>query len=187
VSIPSLDVPEEPCEVCTSEPRGAADSYLELLKRRLAGSYNVVPAPPLGVTGCSLYAHSHVVAGKYIFHKSVSYEKMELNEHIFARVLDHPAMVDDVEAFVRDLKASIDQLVKPSYEHMSSAITGVLIASEDVPPEVGRKIEKVAYTRHFWLGLRGWSFLRLLGVDLSKGRVYANRRGKEVLKAYTPG
>jgi len=128
-----------------------------------------------------------VTVGKYIFHKSVAYEKMELNEHVFVRVLDHPLAIGDVEVFVHDLKMSIDQLVKPSYEHMSSAVTGILVSEAGIPPDAGRRLEKTGYTRHFWLGLRGWSFLRLLGIDLSRGQVFANRRGKEVLKAYSPG
>jgi hypothetical protein len=181
------DTAAEPPRETPGEAKGILDSYLDLLAKRLSGSYNVVEAPRLGKSGCSLYARSHVTVGKYIFHKSVAYEKMELNEHVFIRVSDCPATPEDVEAFVADLKASVDQLVKPSYEHMSSAITGVLVGKGGFPPEAGRRLTKVAYTRHFWLGLRGWAFLRLLGVDLTSGEVFANRRGKEVLKAYTPG
>ena len=128
-----------------------------------------------------------MVAGKYIFHKSVTYETMELNEHVIVRVPEGPLTVEDVDCFVRDLKNAVDRLVQPTYDHMSTALTGVLVAEDGIARESARRITTAGFTRHFWLGLRGWCFLRLLGVDLASGQVWANRRGKEVSKAYSPG
>ena len=92
-----------------------------------------------------------------------------------------------MDAFVLDLKRAVDELVKPSHEHMSSAITGVLVAEQGFAPEAVRRVTKSGFTRNFWLGLHGWCFLRLLGIDLSTGQTWANRRGKEVVRAYSPG
>ena len=164
-----------------------ADEYLASLRERLAGGYDVDPDPILGGRRYSLYARSKVVASKYVLHRSISYERMEMYEHVLCDVLPSSATATDVDSFVRDLKGLVDELVRPSYEHMSSALTGVLIAERGFASDAARKVAKSGFTRSFWLGLRGWCFLRLLGIDLATGQVWANRRGKEVMHAYTPG
>lgn len=164
-----------------------SDEYLALLIARLAASYDVEASKWLGGLRFPLYARSHVVAGKYILHRSITYERMEINEHVFVRVLPGPATPANVSSFVEDLKSLIGQLVQPSYEHMSSALTGVLVAEQGFTPEAAQKVARTNYTKHFWLGLRGWCFFRLLGIDLATGKVAANRRGKEVMNAYSPG
>lgn len=163
-----------------------SEEYLELLTMRLAASYNVEAPKQVGGLNFPLYARSHVVAAKYIFHRSVAYEQMEINEHVFARALTEPVSLEDVSSFVNDLKGLISHLVQPSYEHMSSALTGVLVAERGFAPEAAQRMARTNYIRHFLLGLRGWCFFRLLGIDLASGEVTANRRGKEVAKAYNP-
>ncbi len=164
-----------------------ASDYLVLLRERLTASYDVEAPLRLGDVSYPLYARSQVVAGKYFLHRSIIYERIELNEHVLCRVSTEPTTVEEVTNFVNELKRTVDELVKPSDEHMSSAITGVLIAESGFTGEAARKLSKSGFMRHFWLGLRGWCFLRLLGVDLSTGEVCANRRGKEVISAYSPG
>ncbi|MGI5836249.1 MAG: hypothetical protein ACOX87_07125 [Chloroflexota bacterium] len=164
-----------------------SEEYVDLLTARLAASYNVEKSKQLAGLSFPLYAKSHVVAAKYIFHRSVAYEQLEINEHVFVRVLPEPVTQVDVSCFVDDMKRLITHLVRPSYEHMSSAFTGVLVADSGFTPEATEKVAKTNYTRHFLLGLRGWCFFRLLGIDLASGQVAANRRGKEVMKAYNPG
>ena len=162
------------------------DEYLALLTTKLAASYNVETSKQLGTHCYPLYAKSHVIATKYIFHRSMAYERMELDEHVLAQSFSEPVTPGDVSNFVNDLKGLIGHLVHPSYEHMSSALTGVLIAERGFTPEAAKKVTGASFTKHFWFGLRGWCFLRLLGIDLASGQVMANRRGKEVVKAYSP-
>lgn len=164
-----------------------ADEYLALLRERLAASYSVEGPRQLGGILYPLYARSQVVAGKYILHRSITYERMELNEHVLCRPLATPVTQEEVTSFVEQLKRLVGELVQPSHEHMSSALTGVLIAERGFTPEAARKVGKSGFTTHFWLGLQGWCFLRLLGVDLAAGQTWANRRGKEVMSAYNPG
>lgn len=164
-----------------------ADEYLALLSERLAASYNVETHRRLGDVPCPLYACSSVVSGKYVLHRSMTYERIESNEHVICRTLPGPVMEEQVTSFIEELRALVGELVKPSHEHMSSALTGVLVAERGFAPEAARRVARSGFTRHFMLGLRGWCFLRLLGVDLSTGNVWANRRGKEVMGAYSPG
>ena len=164
-----------------------AEEYLALLKERLAGNFDVEAARPLAGAVYPLYARSRVVAGRYFLHRSITYERIEINEHVLCRVLPGPATMDQVCSFVDELKGLPGRLVRPTYEHMSSAITGVLISESGFEPPAVGKLTRSGFTKHFWLGLRGWCFLRLLGVDLATGQIWANRRGKEVINGYVPG
>lgn len=161
-------------------------SYLDLIAERLAGSYNREPPRDFGGCHFPLYARSHVVVGQYILHKALTYERMELNEHVLCHVLPQSPTPEQVSQIVRSLRDAVDRLVKPSHEHMSSALTAVLVSEHGFSPEAARKVESSGFTRHFRLGLQGWCFLRLLAVDLSSSTVWANRRGKEVITAYRP-
>lgn len=163
-----------------------SDEYLSRLRERLLASYDVKMPWRLDGTDYPLYARSQVIAGQYILHRSITYERMELNEHVLCLVLKGPATPETVRSFVGDLKAAADSLVHPSSDHMSSAITGVLVAEQGFRPDAVREGVRSSFTRQFWLGLRGWYFLRLLGIDLSTGQTWANRRGKEVMGAYSP-
>jgi hypothetical protein len=163
------------------------DDYVALLRERLSESYNV--EVPWRFEGglYVLYAHSKVVAGKYILHKKITYERMEVNEHVLVTRDSAPVTAEQVSSFVAELRKLVDRLVQPSDEHMSTALTGVIAAESGFTPDAARRLVRSGFTRNFWFGLRGWCFLRLIGVDLATGEVVANRRGKEVMKAYSPG
>lgn len=163
------------------------DAYLSLLRQRLSASYDIETQRTVGSILYPLYARSQLRIGQYLFHRSVTYERMELNEHVLCHVQLDPVTPEQVASFVEDLKRSVDELVTRSDEHMSSALTGVLIARAGFSPEAAHKVTKSGFTKHFRLGLQGWCFLRLLGVDLTTGHIWANRRGKEVMSAYSPG
>jgi hypothetical protein len=163
------------------------DDYVALLSERLSESYNVESPWHMEGDVFALHAHSRVVAGKYILHKKITYERMEVSEHVLVRSASAMVTAEQVSSFIEALRGLVDVLVKPSDEHMSTALTGVLVAPSGFTPDAARKLVRSGFTRNFWFGLRGWCFLRLIGVDLANGEVLANRRGKEVMKAYSPG
>ncbi|MHB0871041.1 MAG: hypothetical protein ACYC66_11800 [Chloroflexota bacterium] len=164
-----------------------SDEYLSRLRERLLASYDVQMPRHVDGIHYPLYARSQVIAGQYILHRSITYERMELNEHVLCQVLEGPATPESVRSFVGDLRVAAGSLVHPSTDHMSSAITGVLVAEQGFSAEAVREGARSGFTRHFWLGLRGWYFLRLLGIDLATGKTWANRRGREVMGDYIPG
>lgn len=164
-----------------------AAEYLALLHERLVDGYDVSKDRYLGSVHYPLYARSRVVAGKYFVLKSITYERIELNEHVVARTARNPITRAEVEAFVAELKALTRELVKPSSEHMSSAITGVIVAEQGFDAEAAKALQKCSYSKSYLFGWQGWCYLRLLGIDLLDDRVLANRRGKEVMAAYRPG
>lgn len=165
----------------------STEEYLALLRQRLRASYEVAAPPQLPGSPYALYARSRLVAGKYILHRSITYERVEVNEHVLCRVSPGQTTPTEVKQFVADLKESVKSLVQPSHEHMASAIGGVLISEGGFAQDAAREITRAGFTVNFRLGFYGWCFLRLIAVDLAAERAWANRRGKEVLKAYDPG
>lgn len=164
-----------------------ADEYLTVLRERLSAQYNHESPRVIGNRVYPLYAHSKLEASKYFLHRKIAYEHIEINEHVIFEVAPSHVLPEDVEGFVSRLKAMIGELVHPSDIHMSSALCGVLVSSQGFSDAAIKTLTRTSFSKNFRFGLHGWCFLRLLGVDLESGQVWANRRGKEVISAYRPG
>ena len=133
-----------------------------------------------------LYARSHVRSEKYILSKKAVLGAIETNEYCL--VEGHSSMIHapEVQDFTTFLVNAAGELVKPHKEHMSSVVTGILVSEQGFAPEAIHIGTRFKHSRDFWFGLRGWYSVCLLLVDLSSGQVYANSKGKEVMKSYQP-
>jgi hypothetical protein len=125
------------------------EDYVGLLTDRLSESYNVEAPWRFDGDLYALYAHSRVVAGKYILHKKITYERMEVNEHALVRSASGIVTAEQVSSFTAELRGLVDKLVKPSDEHMSTAFTGVLVAQSGFTPDAARKLVRSGSTRNF--------------------------------------
>ena len=82
------------------------------------------------------------------------------------------------------MKKAVNDLVRPSDEHMSTMVTGVLAATGGITPKGRQIIEGYRYSRNFRFLLQGWCDVRLLAVDLTAHEVYSNKGGRAVREAY---
>jgi len=120
---------------------------------------------------------------KYFFVKSLTLFAYENREIVLVEG-DKEIDRSKAEEFANYLKDLIPLLVKPSEEHMSTTLTGVLVAEGGVAPEAQVWIERFRHSQNFkWL-LHGWCDVRLLAVDLASGQVYSNKAGRAVKEAY---
>jgi hypothetical protein len=110
----------------------------------------------------------------------------ETNEYCLIEGHSAKIHASEVQEFTTFLVNAADELVKPHKEHMSSVVTGILVSEQGFDPQAIHLGTRFKHSRSFWFGLHGWYSICLLLVDLSSGRVYANSRGKEVMKSYQP-
>jgi hypothetical protein len=164
-----------------------ADEYLAILRERLAVQFNLESSRFIAGNTYPLYAYSKLEANKYILHRKIAYERFEVYEHVLCRVSGSQTTPEEISSFVAELRGAVRELVRPSSDHMSTAMTGVLVAERGFQQPAVERLTKAGFNVSFWFGLQGWCYLRLLGVDLATGEVWANRRGKEVMSAYRPG
>jgi len=90
---------------------------------------------------------------------------------------------EDVLKFREFLKKAVTEFVKPGADHMSTYITGVMVADR-IGSDVKRIIEEFKHSKAYMFYLRGWCDVRLVCVDLSAGNIMTNKAGNRVKKVY---
>lgn len=129
------------------------------------------------------FAKSYVRNEKYIASKKAVIYAFENNEFIFVKSyanLDEKKLLQ----FQSTLINATEDFVNPHSEHMSSIITGIIVLESSLNKELEKEIEKFKFNKNFAFGLKGWVYIRLLVIDLSKGEMITNKRGREVRKFY---
>lgn len=161
----------------------SGNEYLEVITKRLAPYFDLAPKEPVAGQTMDLVARFNMRNEKYFFLKKITLYAYENHETVLVRCQDRitPQVAEEFCAY---LKRAVAELVNPSEEHMSSIVTGVLVAAAGVTPEARRIIERFRYSRNFCFLIQGWCEVRLLAVDLAANEVYSNKAGRSVRKAY---
>lgn len=161
----------------------SVDKYLSVLADRYAPYYDVSWNEELAGRRFDLVARFKLRSERYFAVKTLTlyaYENRETALVQVVRRIDGPAVAE----FTNYLKRAVSLLVQPNEEHMSTMLTGVLVAEEEVTAEARSLVERFRYSKSFkWL-LEGWCDVRLLAVDLASGQVYSNKAGRAVREAY---
>ncbi|HKM39535.1 MAG TPA: hypothetical protein VJ036_04630 [bacterium] len=157
--------------------------YLKTISKRLEANYDLFPAERIAGKTMDLVARFNMRNEKFFLLKKITLYAYENHETVLMKRVDWIS-AEVVEEFCRYLKAAMSELVDPSEEHMSSIVTGVLVATEGVVLKARPLIKQFRYSRNFKLLLQGWCDLRLLAVDLAANEVYSNKAGRSVREAY---
>lgn len=165
---------------------GILQDYLAALAERYSVYYDVERDRVVGGRKLAIFARSKIRSEKYFITKSIplygfenyQYGLVEAGE----RIIDEP----DVTSFTEYLKSLVDVLVKPHEEHMSTCLDGILVTTSGFTPAAICTAQRFKFGRMFKFGFAGWCDIRLVLVDLAQGRVFTNRRGREIEKYYRP-
>ena len=160
--------------------------YLEILRGKYEAYFDIYPDYSVLGRRLDLYACSHVRSEKFIATKKITLGAWETNEYCLVEGHSAKVYAPQVQDFTAFLVNTAGELVKPHKEHMSSVVTGILISERGFDPEAIHIGTRFKHGRSFRFGLRGWYSVCLLLVDLLSGQVYANSKGKEVIKSYQP-
>jgi len=162
------------------------EEYLEILRGKYEAYYDIYPDYSILGRRLDLYARSHMRSEQFFVTKKVTLGAWETNEYCLVEGHSAKVYAPQVQDFTTFLVNAADELVKPHKEHMSSAVTGILVSEQEFDPEAIHVGTRFKHSRSFWFGLRGWYSVCLLLVDLSSGQVHASPKGKEVMKSYQP-
>ncbi|NLX62418.1 MAG: hypothetical protein GXZ06_07985, partial [Tissierellia bacterium] len=119
-----------------------------------------------------------------VLSKKIVIYAIENNEYIFIKYfdgLDDNSLKDYTESLIK----SIDDIVKPDENHMSSVITGVLVTKYKPSGAILDTIKKFKYHKGFAFGFKGWVDIRLILVTMEDNHIVTNKKGKEVREVYT--
>ncbi|SET11925.1 hypothetical protein SAMN05660297_01472 [Natronincola peptidivorans] len=159
------------------------EKYLEGIEQKLSRYFDIEKAYKYKNIDFEMFAKSFVRNERYFASKKFTIYAYESNENIFIKCISR---LDEATLLqIKDhLKSATEDYVKPHSEHMSTIITGIVVVENGIEEHLKKMIQKYNYLRSFAFGFKGWVYIRLIVVDLKKGEVLTNRRGKEVKKFY---
>ncbi|SNT05945.1 hypothetical protein SAMN05446037_103624 [Anaerovirgula multivorans] len=157
--------------------------YLENMEIKLSKYFDIEKSYNYINTEYQLFAKSFIRSEKYIASKKLTIYAIENNEFIFVKTFTELEEKELLQ-FTDHLMRAAEDYVDPHSEHMSTVITGIIVVEKGSGKDLRKMIEKFKFMRSFAFGFKGWVYIRLLVVDLDKGEVICNRRGREVKKFY---
>ncbi|AOY75011.1 hypothetical protein [Clostridium formicaceticum] len=160
-----------------------AQNYIKNMGERLWKYFDVEKAYSYKEIEFDLFAKSLVRNERYIASKKIAIYGFENHEYHFIK---HYQVLkeESISRFLSVLSSAAEELVNPHPEHMSTIITGIIVVEKEISEELRRTIKKFKFMCSFAFGFKGWTYIRLVVVDLSKGEVITNKRGREVKKFY---
>lgn len=127
------------------------------------------------------YAEFHTTGEKYVLVKRAKLWEVNTHDYMFFEIVDHLDEAYLAEA-VEFITAKGIHKVHPDSNHMSSALTLIIIASQ-CSDEAFKRVKTIRFRKNFCLSLKGWSDLRLAVADLSRPagqNIVTNAKGKQL-------
>jgi len=164
------------------------NQYITNIERKLMRSFDIRRNCIINDVEYDMCAEYHLRNEKYVLVKTAVVYAFENNEYCLMKhfyLLDKYLCREYVEGLVR----SVDMIVQPDANHMSSMITGIIVADE-IPDsdceEIIRYVKLFKFNKQFSFGFKGWADIRLVLVSLKGGVIATNRRAKQVSDVFDP-
>ncbi len=132
------------------------------------------------------FAEFHTYGEKYVLTKRAKLWEVNTHDFMFFEIVDE-LDENQLSSAVDFITTKALRKVNPSSNHMSSALTLVIIANR-CSDEAFKRVKSIRFRKNFWLGFRGWTDLRLAVVDLSRPQgkeVATNTVGKQLKESLT--
>lgn len=91
-------------------------------------------------------------------------------EHLFLKRVKGQLTKSEFEGVVEALKESVERLVQPNHEHMSSIVT-IVFDCDRYDPELASRVTNFKYRKNFKLGFFGWVDFKIILLDAAGGFV----------------
>ena len=161
--------------------------YMDVLEQKLECSFDVTRNYSINGFQYDLFAEYYLRNESYVLVKKAVVYAFENNEYCLIKYYKNLNKIS-YKNYIYNLIQSIESVVKPSNEHMSSIITGVIVTDGILNEDLENIIEAVnrfKYNKGFAFGFKGWADIRLVLVSLNEGLIATNKKGKEVSKVYS--
>jgi hypothetical protein len=161
--------------------------YLNIIEKKLKNSFDIKRNYTLNNIQFDMFAEYHLRNERYVLVKKAVVYAFENNEYSFIKYcgkLDK----DYLQKVINTLTDSVQSIVKPDKEHMSSTITLVIVTENFINNKdkdvITKIISKFKYNKGFAFGFKGWADIRLVLVSLNEDFMATNKKGKEVIELY---
>ncbi|MBR3756343.1 MAG: hypothetical protein IKK48_04460 [Firmicutes bacterium] len=135
------------------------------------------------------YGFCNITNAKYVLVKKAELWRALNFEHVFFKTVDF-LEADDIDGFRKQLKEYIEpNLVRKGgktmeKDHMSTHVDCIFLCEKGITPDAAKVVKKVRFFKDYMLSIRGFCDLRVVAVDLAKGRVIGNSAARDLVKYY---
>lgn len=159
------------------------EKYLELIRKRLEANFDLYFNHSIGDYSLDLFGKFNMVTTRHVFTKKAIIDTMENYEYC---LIKHFNTLKDttIKNYTDFLIESIDTLVDPDENHMSTVLNGVVIVDKNPSEEIINFIKKFKHYKSFAFGFKGWVNIGLILVSLEDNYVVTNRTGRQVVDVY---
>lgn len=158
--------------------------YLDNIQKKLQYSFDIERNYVINNYKYDLFGKYLLRNERYVLVKKATIYAIENNEYCLIKYFDELDK-NNLQEFIESLKKAVDVIVKPSNDHMSSIITGVIVTDNRTEFDLEKIIERFKFQKGFAFGFKGWADIRLVLVTLNEKFVITNKKGKEVSKVYS--
>lgn len=160
--------------------------YLDLIEEKLIGSFDIKRNYSINNLNYDMYAEYHLRNEKYVLVKKAIVYAFENNEYSLIKYCEN-INKDYLQEIINTLTDSVELIVKPNREHMSSTITLTIVTDNifNDRDEITKIISRFYFNKGFAFGFKGWADIRLVLVSLNEGLIATNKKGKEVIEVYS--
>ncbi|NLY09552.1 MAG: hypothetical protein GXZ11_06615 [Tissierellia bacterium] len=155
--------------------------YLENLKRKMGPYYDIQEDVAHNGYLCDIYARFFIRNERYIATKKAVIYGVEKNQHIFVKYVPKIG-VEELNHLTEHLDYVVNNWVKPSEDHMSTFVRGILVTDGIIETAAAEQAKKYKCEKSYFFGIQGWTYGGINLVDLNdSSNCVHNRRGKEDL------
>lgn len=159
-------------------------TYLDNIEKKLQGSFDIEKNYRINDYEYDLFARYQLRTEKYILFKQAVIDAMENYEYCLIKHF-HSVNKDNIKEYTGSLIKSVDKIVNPNEEHMSSIITGIMVSDNMPDFDIIDSIKRFKYHKGFAFGFKGWVDIRLILVTMEDEYIVTNKKGKEVKEVYS--
>lgn len=159
------------------------EEYIQIVLKKFYKNFNVVEPYKIGDIVFPYAAIYKERNERYFGSKKIVLDAVENNEIC---LFTHRNCIHSghFKELALHLEASVKTLVKPTWEHMSTMITCIMITDSITDVALIQRVKKYRYGKSFLFNLNGWAKIRFILVDLSHETIYCSREGDKVKKVY---
>jgi len=117
---------------------------------------------------------------QYVLIKAAKIADIDSNDFVYFKIEDCLSL-EKLQEFSKIAWEAGLSRVKPYYGHRNSDVTLIILADK-IEEETAKMFRKIKFSKSYKFGMFGWSNFRICALEISSGRVFYNRLGKDLKK-----
>ncbi len=159
------------------------EEYIQNILKKFRRHFDIQESYSIGDYQFDFTAEFHERNEKYFASKKIVLDAAENNEYCFFKYIEN-VNKNHFIILTHILEEALADIVEPSFEHMSTIFTCIIISDKIANDGIISTLEKYRFNRSFLFNLKGWAKIRFVLADLTLEKIYTSKGGGQIGKVY---